>query len=148
MGPEPRSLWCPRTRSPLCLCDSLTIPRQLTSSQRATVSNPWPQFTHSPGSIAPLSGQETASPSLRRQCRRHPSPELTRCQWGRIRPRVSQTVEGETPLTVSTKQIQEAFWHPKLAKRPVWETLPYLLLHVLGVYKVLQGGASGVGGVG
>ena len=58
VGPEPRSLWCPRTRSPLCLCDSLTIPRQLTSSQRATVSNSWPQFTHSLGSIAPLSGQQ------------------------------------------------------------------------------------------
>ena len=42
-------------------------------------------------------------------------------------------------------QIQEAFSHPKSAKRPVWETLPYLLLHVLGVYKVLQGGAPGVG---
>lgn len=51
-------------------------------------------------------------------------------------------IEGETPLTVS----KEAFLHPKSAKRPVWETLPYLPLHVLGVYKVLQGGAPGVGG--
>lgn len=53
--------------------------------------------------ISKTPGQETASLSLRSQRRRHPSPELTRCQWGRITPRVSQTVEGETPLSAQCR---------------------------------------------
>ena len=145
VGPEPRSLWCPRTWSPLCLCDSLfpgsSPPTREQLFLTRGLSSHTAQAAQLLCQVSKTPGQDTAPLSVRSPCRRHPYPELTRCQWGRITPQVSQTVEGETPLTVS----KEAFLHPKSAKRPVWETLPYLPLHVLGVYKVLRGGAPGVG---
>lgn len=79
---------------------------QLTSNQRAIVSHPCPQFTHTPGSTAPLLGQQNTSVEASAEV----TPPLGQqnASVGEITPQVSQTLMGEDTPIVSTPSQQKA----------------------------------------
>lgn len=145
-GFEPRSVWCPRTWNPLGCCDSLFPASSPPTGEQWFLARALGSHTAQAAQLlcrlSKTPVQETAPLWARDQRRSHPSPGSTKCQS-----QGSQTLIGET-LRLSAKCCYRRHpLHPRSAEGQC-ETFPYIYppLHVIGVHRVLQGGAPGWAG--